>query len=189
MKLKMFLMITYYGGLPQRFMMNEEHQIRVYLSDVYDFIIIKDIVRRFNIKDLDLLNCWIYCYNTISKFFRDNLSNFFLNQDNREVSKITLYNYLEYMSKAMFINKVERCDIRGKRSLNGKYKYYLTDLGLGHIKNFVKRPQMGAYLENIIYNKLVFRGYDVYIGNLESVEVDFIATRFNEKYIFKLYIF
>ena len=172
-----------WGGLPQRFMMTDEHQLRVYLSDLNDSIVIKDIVRRFNIKDLDLLNRIVeYIVTTPSQnFSADNLSNFFLNKDNREVSKITLYNYLEYMSKAMLINKVERYDVRGKRILNGKYKYYLTDLGLGHIKNFGKRPQMGAYLENIVYNELVFRGYDVYIGNLKSAEVDFIATRFNEK--------
>ena len=172
-----------WGGLPQRFMMTDEHQLRVYLSDVYDSIVIKDIVRRFNIKDLDLLNRIVeYIVTTPSQnFSANNLSSFFLNQDNREVSKVTLYNYLEYMSKSMLINKVERYDVRGKRILNGKYKYYLTDLGLGNIKNFGKRPQMGAYLENIVYNELVFRGYDVYIGNLENAEVDFIATKFDEK--------
>ena len=114
-----------WGGLPQRFMMTDEHQLRVYLSDLYDSIVIKDIVRRFNIKDLDLLNRIVeYIVTTPSQnFSADNLSNFFLNKDNREVSKITLYNYLEYMSKAMLINKVERYDVRGKRILNGKYKY------------------------------------------------------------------
>lgn len=180
---KIFNDYLIWGGLPQRFMMNDEHQTRVYLSDVYDSIVTKDIVRRFNIKDLDLLNRIVeYIVTTPSQnFSADNLSNFFLNQDNREVSKITLYNYLEYMTKAMLINKVERFDVRGKRILNGKYKYYLTDLGLGHVKNFGKRPQMGAYLENIVYNELVFRGYDVYIGNLENAEIDFIATKFNEK--------
>lgn len=172
-----------WGGLPQRFVMTDEYQTRVYLSDVYDSIVTKDIVRRFNIKDLDLLNKILeYIVTTPSQnFSADNLSSFFFNQDNRKVSKVTIYNYLEYMSKAMLINKVERFDVRGKRILNGKYKYYLTDLGLGHIKNFGKRPQMSAYLENIIYNELVFRRYDVYIGNLENGEVDFIATRFNKK--------
>ena len=97
------------------------------------------------------------------------------------VSKITLYNYLEYMTKAMMINKADRYDVRGKRILNGKYKYYLTDLGIGQIMNVGKRPQMGAYLENIVYNELISRGYDVKVGSLEKGEIDFIATRFNEK--------
>ena len=188
---KVFNDYLIWGGLPQRFVMTDEYQTRVYLSDVYDSIVSKDIIRRFNIKDLDLLNRIVeYIVTTPSQnFSADSLSNFFLNQDNRDVSKITLYNYLEYMTKAMLINKVERFDVRGKRILNGKYKYYLTDLGLGHIKNFGKRPQMGAYLENVVYNELIFRGYDVYIGNLENAEIDFIATKFNEKiYIQVAYI-
>ena len=180
-----------WGGLPQRFVMTDEYQTRVYLSDIYNSIIVKDIVKRFNIKDLDLLNRIIeYIVTTPSQnFSADNLSNYFLNNDNREVSKVTIYNYLEYMSKAMLINKAERFDIRGKRILNGKYKYYLTDLGIGNIKNIGKRPQMGAYLENIVYNELIGRGYDVYVGNSENAEIDFIATRFNEKiYIQVAYI-
>ena len=180
-----------WGGLPQRFSMTDEYQTKTYLSDIYDSIVLKDIVKRFNIKDLDLLNRIIeYIVTTPSQnLSTDNLSNYFLNNDNREVSKVTIYKYLEYMTKAMLINKAERFDIRGKRILSGKYKYYLTDLGIGHIKNLGKRPQMGAYLENIVYNELLFRGYDVYIGNLENAEIDFIATKFNEKlYIQVAYI-
>lgn len=180
-----------WGGLPQRFVMTDEYQTRVYLSDIYESIVSKDIVRRFNIKDLDLLNRIIeYIVTTPSQnFSADSLSNYFLNSDNREVSKVTIYNYLEYMSKAMLINKADRFDIRGKRILNGKYKYYLTDLGIGHIKNIGKRPQMGAYLENVVYNELLFRGYDIYVGNSENAEIDFIATKFNEKiYIQVAYI-
>ena len=61
--------------------------------------------------------------NTFTKFFAESLSNYFANKDNREVSKLTLYNYLEYMTNAMLVNKVNRYDIRCKRILNGKYKY------------------------------------------------------------------
>ena len=114
-------------------------------------------------------------------FSADSLVKYFLNNDNREVSKVTLYNYLEYMTKAMLINKADRYDVRGKRILNGKYKYYLTDFGLGQIKNAGKKLQLGAYLENIVYNELLSRGYDVKVGNLENGEIDFIATRYEEK--------
>ena len=180
-----------WGGMPQRFMMTDEMQTKTYLSDLYDSIVVKDIITRFGIKDLDLFNRIVeYIVTTPSQnFSADSLSNYFANKDNREVSKITLYNYLEYMSKAMLINKVDRYDIRGKRILNGKYKYYLTDLGLGQVKNIGKRQQLGAYLENIVYNELISRGYDVKIGNLEKAEIDFIATRFKEKiYIQVAYI-
>lgn len=180
-----------WGGMPQRFMLTDEIQTKTYLSDVYDSIVVKDIITRFGIKDLDLFNRIVeYIVTTPSQnFSAESLSNYFANKDNREVSKVTLYNYLEYMSKAMLINKADRYDIRGKRILNGKYKYYLTDLGLGQVKNIGKRQQLGAYLENIVYNELISRGYDVKIGNLEKAEIDFIATRFKEKiYIQVAYI-
>lgn len=180
-----------WGGMPQRFMMTDEMQTKTYLSDVYDSIVVKDIITRFGIKDLNLFNRIVeYIVTTPSQnFSAESLSNYFTNKDNREVSKVTLYNYLEYMTKAMLINKADRYDIRGKRILNGKYKYYLTDLGLGQVKNIGKRQQLGAYLENIVYNELISRGYDVKIGNLERAEIDFIATRFKEKiYIQVTYI-
>ncbi len=180
-----------WGGMPQRFMLTDEMQTKTYLSDIYDSIVVKDIVKRFGIKDLDLFNRIVeYIVTTPSQnFSAESLSNYFANKDDREVSKVTLYNYLEYMTKAMLISKVDRYDIRGKRILSGKYKYYLTDLGLGQIKNVGKRPQLGAYLENIVYNELISRGYDVKVGNLEKAEIDFIATRFKEKiYIQVAYI-
>ena len=172
-----------WGGMPQRFVLTDENQTKTYLSDIYNSIVIKDIVERFGIKDLDLFNRVIeYIVTTPSQnFSADSLVKYFLNSDNREVSKVTLYNYLEYMLKAMLINKADRYDIRGKRILNGKYKYYLTDLGLGQIKNTGKKLQLGAYLENLVYNELLSRGYDVKVGNLENGEIDFVATRYEEK--------
>ena len=171
-----------WGGMPQRFYMTDESQVRTYLSDIYNSIVIKDIIERFKIKDIDLFNKILtYIVTTPSQTFSaENLSNYLLSE-NIEVSKITLYNYLEYMCRAMLINKVDRYDVRGKRILNGKYKYYLTDLGLGQVINSERKKQMGAYLENIVYNELISRGYDVKVGTLENGEIDFIATRFDEK--------
>ncbi len=180
-----------WGGLPQRFAQKDEDGIRAYLSDVFDSIVVKDIIKRFKLKDLDLLNRTIeYIVTTPSQTFSaENLSKYFLDMDNRTVGKDTLYNYLEYMSRALLINKVDRYDVRGKRILNGKYKYYLTDLGLGQIKNTGKKEQRGAYFENIIYNELLVRGYDIKIGNLTNGEIDFIATKHKEKiYIQACYI-
>ncbi len=171
-----------WGGMPQRFSMNDELQVKTYLSDVYNSIVVKDIVERFKIKDLDLFNKILtFIITTPSQTFSaESLSNY-LFSENVEVSKMTLYNYLEYMCRAMLINKAERFDVRGKRILNGKYKYYLTDLGLGQVINNERKKQMGAYIENIVYNELLSRGYDVKVGNLDFGEIDFIATRFEEK--------
>lgn len=172
-----------WGGLPQRFVLSDEEQTKTYLNDIYNSIVMKDIVERFGIKDLDLFNKIVeYIVTTPSQTFSaETLANYFSANDDRGVTKNTLYNYLEYMSKAMLISKAERYDVRGKRILNGKYKYYLTDLGIGQIRNTAKRPQMGAYLENIVYNELISRGYDVKVGNLENGEIDFVASRYTEK--------
>ncbi len=171
-----------WGGMPQRFLMNDELQIKTYLSDVYNSIVVKDIIERFKIKDLDLFNKILtFIMTTPSQTFSaDSLTKYLLNE-NIDVSKMTVYNYLEYMCKALLINKADRFDVRGKRILNGKYKYYLTDLGLGQIINNERKRQMGAYLENIVFNELISRGYDVKVGSLDSGEIDFIATRFEEK--------
>ena len=171
-----------WGGMPQRFVMPDENQIKTYLSDVYNSIVVKDIIERFKIKDIDLFNRILtYIITTPSQTFSaESLSNYLL-KENMEVSKATIYNYLEYMCRALLIKKCDRYDVRGKRILSGKYKYYLTDLGLGQVVNSERKKQMGAYLENIVYNELISRGYEVKVGTLEKGEIDFIATRFEEK--------
>ena len=172
-----------WGGLPQRFVLTDEFQVKTYLTDVYNSIVMKDVIQRFGIKDIDLFNRIIeyIVSNPSQNFSADNLVNYFANNDNREVSKTTIYNYMEYMTKAMIISKVDRYDVRGKRILTGKFKYYLTDLGFGQVMSVGKKPQLGSFLENLVYNELLVRGYDVKVGNLQNGEVDFIATRFEEK--------
>ena len=121
-----------------------------------------------------------YIVTTPSQTFSaENLAKYF-ESENRGVAKNTLYDYLEYMNKALLINKVDRFDVRGKRILNGKYKYYLTDLGLGRIMNSSKKEQLGAYIENIVYNELVYRGYDAKIGTISNGEIDFITRKDNK---------
>ena len=172
-----------WGGLPQRFALNDEYEIRTYLTDVYNSIVVKDIINRFKVTDLELSNRIAeYIVTTPSQTFSaESLVKYFEINDARGVGKTTLYNYLEYMCKAYLIEKVDRYDVRGKRILNGKYKYYLADLGLGQILNISKKEQMGAYLENVVYNELVYRGYDVKVGSLDTGEIDFIALKDGNK--------
>ena len=171
-----------WGGMPQRFMQTNDASRNTYLNDIYDSIIIKDIVKRFNIKDIDLLNRIVmYILTTPSQIFSPESLRNYMQSDSRNVSLETLYNYLDYITRANLISKAERYDVRGKRILTGKYKYYLTDLGFTNILSEGKKDQIGAYLENIVYNELVARGYNVNIGTLENGEIDFIATRFEEK--------
>ena len=177
-----FLDYIKWGGMPQRFMQIDEQSKKIYLKDIYDSIVIKDIVKRFNIKDLDLLNRIVtYIITTPSQTFSpENLKKYF-ESISRSVSLETIYNYLDYIVRANLISKAERYDIRGKRILTGKYKYYLTDLGFTNILSEGKKEQIGAYLENIVYNELISRNYTVHVGNTENGEIDFVATRFQEK--------
>ena len=176
-----------WGGMPQRFIFENEEQIRTYLTDVYNSIVVKDIVERFKVKDIDLFNRILeYILTTLAQTFSAETLSKYFESENRNVTKNTLYNYLEYMSKALLINKVDRYDVRGKRILNGKYKYYLTDLGLGRVMNISKKEQIGAYIENIVYNELIYRGYDVKIGSLDNGEIDFIALKDGNKEYYKV---
>lgn len=179
-----------WGGMPQRFMQKDDASRKNYLNDIYDSIVIKDIVKRFNIKDIDLLTRIVtYILTTPAQTFSPDSLRKYMQSESRNVSLETIYNYIDYITRANLISKAERYDVRGKRILTGKYKYYLTDLGFTNILSDGKKMQIGAYLENIVYNELIARGYNVNIGTLENGEIDFIATRFNEKiYIQVAYI-
>lgn len=179
-----------WGGMPQRFMQNDDNSKRTYLYDIYDSIIMKDIVKRFNVKDIDLLRRIItYILTTPSQVFSPDSLKKYMQSDSRNVSLETLYNYLDYIVRANLISKAERYDVRGKRILTGKYKYYLTDLGFTNVLSVGRKEQIGSYLENIVYNELIARGYNVNVGTLDNGEIDFIATKFNEKiYIQVAYI-
>lgn len=179
-----------WGGMPQRFMQKDDASRKNYLNDIYDSIVIKDIVKRFNIKDIDLLSRIVtYISTTPAQTFSPDSLRKYMQSESRNVSLETIYNYIDYITRANLISKAERYDVRGKRILTGKYKYYLTDLGFTNILSDGKKMQIGAYLENIVYNELIARGYNVNIGTLENGEIDFMATRFNEKiYIQVAYI-
>lgn len=186
----LFLDYMKWGGLPQTLIFEDEFSKKTYLQDVYNSILIKDITERFNIKDFDLLNRIInYILTTPSRTFSPgNLVKYF-ESDNRKISLETIYNYMDYIVKSFIISKAERYDVRGKRILTGKYKYYLTDLGFTQIFSEGKKEQLGGILENIIYNELISRGYNVTVGDVLGHEVDFVATRFEKKiYIQVAYI-
>ena len=179
-----------WGGMPQRFMQKDDASKRTYLSDLYDSIIMKDIIKRFKVKNIDLFNRIVtYILTTPAQVFSPESLSKYMESVSRNVSLETLYNYIDYIIRANLISKVERYDIRGKRILTGKYKYYLTDLGFTNILSEGKKEQIGAYLENIVYNELIARGYNVNVGTFKNGEIDFIAIRFNEKiYIQVAYI-
>ena len=105
----------------------------------------------------------------------------FLKQEGKSVSTETLYIYLDALCKALIIKKIYRYDIHGKTILKTLNKYYMTDLGIAQIKNNNFEINKGFALENVIYNELLIRGYDVYIGKTKDGEVDFIAVKEGKK--------
>ena len=171
-----------WGGMPQRFSQNNEIEIKNYLKDVYNSIVIKDIIERYKIKDIDLFNRIItYIITTPAQTFSAGSLVKYFESENRKVSLETIYNYLEYITESLIVRKAERYDIRGKRILTGKYKYYVADLGFTEIIIEGRKEQIGFKLENIIYNELISRGYNVNVGNIGKKEIDFIATKFEKK--------
>jgi predicted AAA+ superfamily ATPase len=175
---KMFLEFAEWGGMPQRFQINNLDDTRVFLHDLYNSIVLKDIVQRSGAKDVDLLNKIIeYIVINPSQTFSAGAISKFFEKDNRKLSTETLYNYLRYICDSFIVSKASRYDIRGKKMLSTLDKYYLTDAGIGRIRNSGFKMEIGAMLENVVYNELLVRGYEVYVGKTTKGEIDFIAVR------------
>lgn len=171
-----FMEYLNYGGMPQRFLMRSVTEIKVYLRDLYNSIVLRDIVQRSKIKDVDILNRIVeyMVMNTSQIFSAKSISNFF-ESINRKVSTDTIYVYLEYIISSLIMSKAVRYDIRGKKILTRSDKYYLTDLGLSRINNTGFKTEVGALIENVIYNELIYRGYEVYVGKTNKGEIDFVV--------------
>lgn len=174
-----------WGGLPNRCEFTNEVDIKNYLHSVYDSIILRDVVKRLNLKDTVLFDMILqYLIETAGReFSADNIIKY-LDKENKRISNETLYNYTDALCKALILKKVYRYDITGKGVLKTLNKYYATDLGIAQIKN--NNPEFKSYvvLENIVYNELTNRNYEVYIGKTKNGEVDFLTKKDgNIKYI------
>ena len=171
-----------WGGLPNRCEFNSEINIKDYLHSVFDSIILRDVVDRLGLKDTILFDLLLqYVVDTTGREFSAENVIKFLKQEGKSVSTETLYIYLDALCKALIIKKIYRYDIHGKTILKTLNKYYMTDLGIAQIKNNNFEINKGFALENVIYNELLIRGYDVYIGKTKDGEVDFIAVKEGKK--------
>ena len=171
-----------WGSLPNRFDFKREEAIKNYLYGVFDSIILRDVVERLKIRDTSLFNLILqYVIDTIGKeFSAENIMNF-LKNEGRDVSTLTIYSYLDALCKALLIRKVYRYDVHGRAVLKTLNKYYVTDLGIAQIKNTNTEIDKSYAIENIVYNELIIKGYDVYIGKTKKGEIDFVATKPNKK--------
>lgn len=170
------------GGMPflKYFDLDESTSYK-YLSDVYNTVLVKDVLEYHNIRDVDLFNRILsYITENIGQTFSANSIKKYFKSEKRDVSVDTILNYLEYCKKAFIINKVSRYDTVGKKLLKVDEKYYLTDHGFRSAVGFSNTKDIERVLENIVYIELISRGYSVEIGRVSSAEVDFISRKNDE---------
>ena len=167
-----------FGGLPGIHIFNyNKEEIYQYLVDVYNSILLRDVIARNNIRDIELLErVVLYIMDNIGNTFSAKSISDFLKNQGRKLSVETIYNYLKALENAFIISKVQRYDIKGKNILETQEKYYLSDLGFRHAKLGYQSNDISGYLENIVFLELLRRKYKVNIGKQNNKEIDFVAN-------------
>ena len=171
------------GGFPA-LQLQEYSLSSVYTAvrDIYNSTIFTDIVKRSQIRKVDQLERVVkYVFSNVGQTFSALTLSKYLKSQNRQMDPETVYSYLNKLESAYILHRCQRYDIKGKEILKTQEKFYLADPAfrfsvLGYDENAV-----ASMLENIIYLELRHRGYDVYVGKLDTAEIDFVATRLNEK--------
>lgn len=172
-----------WGGMPQIYNSTSIQERKMYLRDLYNTVILKDIVERNSIKDVSLLNRVIqFMMENVGGVISANSITKFLKSDNVTTSVDTVLNYIDYINNSMIVSKANRYNIRGKSVMTLLEKYYLVDLGLLQLKSSPIEKKVGGRLENIVYNELLARGYDVYIGKTDNGEIDFVVDDFGDRF-------
>ncbi len=172
-----------FGGLPGIHLMKwDEERLTQYLHDIYNSVLLKDVIARNKIRDTALLESTIlYLMDNVGNTFSSKTISDFLKSQGRKLSTETVYNYLKALENAFLIHKAVRFDIKGKRLLETQEKYYLSDLGLRHAVMGYRDNDIAGILENTVYLELLRRGYTVRIGKQGVAEVDFVAERADER--------
>lgn len=152
------------------------------VKDIYSSAVLRDVVQRFNIRNVDLLERVIhFVFDNIGNIISArNIADYFKSQ-HRKVDQSTIYHYLNALSDAFIINRIRRYDIQGKEILQTNEKYYLGDVSLAYAAFGYKDRMISGILENIVLLELQRRGYSVYVGKLGDKEIDFVAEKQNEK--------
>ena len=169
-----------YGGMPpiQQVATQDKYS---YLSDIYNTILLKDIIARHNIRNTDMLNRILdYVIMNIGKNFSAGNIAKYMKHERRNISKDTILDYLLYSKNACFILPARREDIKGKKVLQHNEKYFLVDHGFYQAK-YGEIENIESILENIVYIELLRRGYDVKIGIINEKEIDFVCHKDKEK--------
>lgn len=170
-----------WGGMPGRFAFNTEIETQKYLQDVFDSVILRDIVQRSGLRDVNLLDNIIqFLIENTGQIFSANTISKYLKSQSRSISADALYSYIDYTLSSLLFNKVNRYDIKGKNVFATLEKYYIADLGLLQLKRGFVNENLGARLETIVANELIAKGYRINVGIKRNAEIDFIAEKAGE---------
>lgn len=164
------------SSFPYALELPDARAVRQYLDSIYDSIVLKDIISRRRIFDVDMLK-------SLTRFLFDNIGNIAstkkiadtMTSAGRKISVHTVENYLDALTESFIFYRVGRYDIKGKQYLRTGDKYYAADIGLRYSVLGSKKADDGHILENIVYLELLRRGYEVHIGKVDAAEVDFTA--------------
>jgi hypothetical protein len=167
--------------------MDKPDTIGPFLEGIYNTVLMKDVAQRNGIRDSALLEA-------ILKFIASNIGcvvstkkiSDYLTSSGRKTTSDTIDNYLKMLENAFIIYKANRYDLKGKLFLKTLEKYYIVDMGIRNQLTGLSDTDYGHILENIVYLELIRRGYDVTIGKIGSLEVDFVATKTDEKLYYQV---
>lgn len=154
----------------------ENRQIKEYLTSIYDSVILKDVISRKKISDVMMLE-------SVIRFLMDNIGNQLstkkisdtMTSSGRKINVRTVESYISAFMESYIVYEAKRYDIKGKQYLKTLEKYYIVDIGLRNAMLGNAGKDVGHVLENVIYLELIRRGYEVYIGKVDEVEVDFVC--------------
>ena len=171
------------GGFPLIASSNfDENVAYLIVQDIYNSIVLKDIVNRQQIKNIDLFNrVTKFVIENIGKTFSANSIVNFLKAEHRNISVETVYNYLEALEKAFIIYRCKRYDLKGKYVLKTQEKFYLSDQSIKYALFGYDNSSVSAMIENLVFLELKRKNYEVFIGKFYDKEIDFAAIKRNEK--------
>jgi len=172
-----------WGGLPLRFSFSREGDIKKYVEQTYKGILDKDIITdksKINRQKFEKISGYIMA-NAGKEFSAKNIESFFGTHNNEQIDRKTIYRYLDKMEKACLINRVKRFNIVGKQAMTYVEKQYAVDTGFRMVNTNLVNIEDTFFLENIIYNELVSRDYEVFVGKTYKGEIDFVVINGKKK--------
>lgn len=178
-----FLKYIKYGGLP--YLINLELNDEIvyhYLKSIYNTILLKDVVDRYNIRNISFLENLIdYLADNIGSLVSAKKISDFLKSQKINISPNIVLDYLSFLVNAFFVFKVSRSDIQGKKIFEINDKYYFEDLGLRHSLIGYNQTDINKVLENLVFLHLQILGYKITVGQLKEKEIDFVCEKNNKK--------